>query len=67
MEREVLQLIAAQGAFAILFTYLLFYILKENSKREENYQLIIKKLSNSLPKIEKTILSINNMLKNDRN
>lgn len=38
MESEIFKLIATQGGFAILFSYLLFYVLKENSKREDNYQ-----------------------------
>lgn len=55
MEDNIFQLLATQGAFAILFCYLLFYVLKENSTREQNYQKIIKDLSDSLPDIKKDI------------
>lgn len=35
METEMLKLAASQGFFAVLFTGLLFYVLKENAKRED--------------------------------
>ena len=63
MENDVLQLVVSQGAFAVLFCYLLFYVLKENSKREGNYQEILKDLSNSIPEIQKDIEKINEKLK----
>lgn len=55
MENEVFKLIATQGAFALLFSYLLFYVLKENSKREKNYQQLIEKLSKYLPVIDNNL------------
>lgn len=58
MESDVLKLIATQGAFAILFSYLLFYVLKENSKRETNYQNIITELTSVLPTIKQDIEEI---------
>lgn len=64
MESNIIQLVATQGGFAILFSYLLFYVLKENSKREENYQEIIKKFSDSLPEIKEEIETLNSKLKN---
>ncbi|CAM3017905.1 BhlA/UviB family holin-like peptide [Hathewaya histolytica] len=45
MENQILKYLLTQGAFAGLFTYLLFYVLKENSNRENNYQNIIQKLT----------------------
>jgi hypothetical protein len=63
MEANIIQLLATQGGFAVLFCYLLFYVLKENSKREENYQEIIKNFSDSLPEIENNIEEIQNTLK----
>ena len=33
------------GPFAVLFAWLLYYTMKENSKRETNYQAIIAKLT----------------------
>ncbi|WP_310939708.1 BhlA/UviB family holin-like peptide [Clostridium sp. SHJSY1] len=61
-EENIIQLLATQGGFAILFCYLLFYVLKENSKREANYQEIIKNFSNSLPDIKEDIENLNNKL-----
>lgn len=55
MENEILKLVATQGIFAILFSYLLFYVLKENSKREQKYQKIIQNFSDYLPSIESNI------------
>ena len=45
MESEVMKYLLGQGVFAVLFGYLLFYVLKENSKREEKYQDIIQNLT----------------------
>ncbi|QAA30781.1 BhlA/UviB family holin-like peptide [Clostridium manihotivorum] len=58
MENEILRLLATQGAFALLFCYLLFYVLKENSKREGNYQNIIQELTGTLPIIKGDIEEI---------
>jgi hypothetical protein len=58
MENEILKLLATQGAFAILFSYLLFYVLKENSARENNYQNIIKELTGILPGLKQDIEDI---------
>jgi hypothetical protein len=65
IENEIIKLIATQGAFAILFSYLLFYVLKENSKREKNYQKIIKELSDSIPTIKNGILEIIKKIKKE--
>lgn len=43
MEGEILKLMATQGVFAILFCYLLFYVLKNNKEREEKMQITIDK------------------------
>ena len=48
MENEVIKMVASYGIFAILFVYLLFYVLKENSKREGKYQEIIADLTQRL-------------------
>ncbi|MBU3194962.1 BhlA/UviB family holin-like peptide [Clostridium algidicarnis] len=58
MENQILKLVASQGAFAILFCYLLFYVLKENSKRENNYQTIIQELTGLLPTIKNDVEAI---------
>ncbi len=48
MENEVLQLAASQGLWAVMFVGLLFYVLKENSSREEKFQDIISNLTERL-------------------
>lgn len=62
MDSELFKLMATQGAFAILFSYLLYYVLKENSKRENNYQSIIQELTELLPKIKEDVEDIKEKL-----
>lgn len=64
MEGEIFKLIATQGGFEILFSYLLFYVLKENSKREDNYQSIIQELTELLTTIKKDVEDIKSNLNN---
>jgi len=52
MENEVIQLAASQGLWAMLFVCLLFYVLKENSKREQSFQDIILALTEKLDTLE---------------
>lgn len=66
MEQNILKLIISQGVFAVLFVYLLFYVLKENSKREANYQEIVDKLSSSLPSIEEKLDNISKQINNTK-
>lgn len=63
LEQSLVKLIVSQGIFAVLFVYLLFYVLKENSKRENNYQKIVTQLSNYFPNIEEKLDNISNQLK----
>lgn len=35
MEQEIIRLATSQGLWAVLFVALLFYVLRENAKREE--------------------------------
>lgn len=44
MEASIFKLVISQGIFAVLFVYLLFYILKENNKREKDYQNLVKEI-----------------------
>ncbi|MGU8655255.1 BhlA/UviB family holin-like peptide [Clostridium perfringens] len=62
MDGELFKLMATQGAFAILFSYLLFYVLKENSKREDKYQNIIEEFTELLPKIKEDVEDIKEKL-----
>ena len=48
MQPEIIKEFGQFGIFAALFVWLLFYVLKENSKREEKYQDCIKTLSETL-------------------
>ncbi|ACT33680.1 hypothetical protein G8S49_08110 [Clostridium botulinum C] len=59
MENEILKLASSQGIWAALSVVLIFYILKAQEKRdlkqeqrEENYQSIIKNLTDNLHLIE---------------
>ena len=59
MDSELFNFLTTQGIFALLFGYLLLYILKQNQIREENYQKIIEVLptiKNDLEDIKKQIL-----------
>ena len=62
MDGELFKLMSTQGAFAILFSYLLFYVLKENSKREDKYQNIIEEFTELLPKIKEDVEDIKEKL-----
>lgn len=60
MDTELFNFLTSQGIFALLFGYLLFYVLKQNQVREENYQNIIKQLSDTLPEIQNDLEDIKN-------
>lgn len=60
IEASILKLILSQGIFAVLFVYVLLYVLKENSTREQNYQKMVDLLTNKLPDIEE---KLNELLK----
>ncbi|WP_066869744.1 BhlA/UviB family holin-like peptide [Clostridium mediterraneense] len=62
MDQGIIKLIVSQGIFAVLFVYLLFYVLKENNAREENYQKIVNELANTLPHIEQKLADIDKKL-----
>lgn len=48
IEQEILKIAASQGLWAVLFVALLFWVLRENARREERYQTIIESLSEKL-------------------
>ncbi|NKF05378.1 bacteriocin [Clostridium gasigenes] len=52
MNSELFNFLTTQGVFALLFGYLLLYVLKQNQIREENYQKIIQQLNELLPQIK---------------
>jgi hypothetical protein len=52
VENKIVEVLATQGPFVILFVYLLFYVLKQNAKREGQYQDTINKLADRLAVVE---------------
>ena len=58
MDSELFIFLTTQGIFALLFGYLLLYILKQNQIREENYQKIIQQLNEVLPTIKNDLEDI---------
>ena len=63
MSTEIVNFFISQGVFAVLFGYLLLYVLKENSSREARYQDLLEELTNLLPDIKQDITSIKETLK----
>lgn len=62
MEKALLDVLLNNGVFALLFGYLLLYVLKQNQVREENYQKIIQNLNDVLPKIKDELENIREQL-----
>ena len=62
MNSELFNFLTTQGVFALLFGYLFIYVLKQNQIREENYQTIVKQLSNTLPEIKEDLEEIKKQL-----
>lgn len=63
MSTEIINFFISQGVFAVLFGYLLLYVLKENSIRETKYQELLHELTDLLPEIKQDISSIKDTLK----
>ena len=61
MDSELFNFLTTQGIIALLFGYLLLYILKQNQIREENYQKIIQQLNEVLPTIKNDLENIKNI------
>ena len=62
MNNELFNFLTSQGIFALLFSYLLLYVLKQNQIHEENYQKIIQQLSNTLPEMQNDLEDIKNQI-----
>jgi hypothetical protein len=45
VEQEIIKVAATQGLWALLFVALLFWVLRENAKREDNYQQLLQDLT----------------------
>ena len=63
MSTEIINFFISQGIFAVLFGYLLLYVLKENSIRESKYQELLHEFTDLLPEIKQDISSIKESLK----
>jgi hypothetical protein len=55
MSEEIIKLAANQGLWAVLAVVLLFYVLKQNEKREMGYQNIIKENQSIIGKLSDTV------------
>jgi len=58
MENELIKYAASQGIFAALFAALLFYVLKENSRREERLMEFFNVMSEKLSTIDGKLNSV---------
>lgn len=70
MEDEILKLASTQGIWSVLSIFLIFYIIKtqkifneKQSNRENNYQILIKDLTDRLKVTEKIYKEIKNIKK----
>ena len=53
LEQEIIKLVLSQGVFAVLFVWLLFFVLRENSKREERLLKCLEVLGEKYDMIDK--------------
>lgn len=60
MEGEIIRLIASQGAFALLFTYLLFHVLKTSAQREERLMDFFQDITTKMTAITQQLETISN-------
>lgn len=64
MENDIIKMVVGYGVFAVLFCYLLFYVLKENSKREANYQSMLKENQEIIKEMTNKISIVENIQEN---
>lgn len=69
MNEKIVNFILSQGIWTILSFFLIYYVIKvqekrelQQSKREDNYQLIITQLTDKFELINSNILEIKNKL-----
>jgi hypothetical protein len=65
VDTELFKILTTEGIFTLLFVYLLFYTLKQNQIREENYQKIIQQVNEILLTIKDDLEDIKNGLHKD--
>lgn len=65
MENELIKVFSSQGAWALLFLFMLMYVLKTTGEREKRYQGLLDKLAekfNVVEDIENDVKEIKNKL-----
>lgn len=62
MEDELIKIVTSQGIWAVLSVFLIFYILKAQEKREDNYQKIISELTEELKIISQSNKNVKKLL-----
>lgn len=66
MWTDIFEVALKSGIFAVLFVFLLFYVLKDSRKREQKYQDTIEKLSNHIDvvkDVKKDVIDIKRALR----
>lgn len=62
MDSALIKFVVSQGIFAVLFCYLLMYVLKQNGVREDAYQKLVNNLVQTLPLIKEELDEIKDKL-----
>lgn len=62
MDSALIKFVVSQGIFAVLFCYLLMYVLKQNGVREDAYQKLVNNLVQTLPLIKEELGEIKDKL-----
>ncbi|MGM0836057.1 MAG: BhlA/UviB family holin-like peptide [Bacillota bacterium] len=64
MEAEVFKIFLTQGPFALLFVWLLFYVMKTNSEREKRLHGLLEKFSEKYDVVIDELRHIKNRIGN---
>lgn len=64
MEAEVFKIFLTQGPFALLFVWLLFYVMKTNSEREKRLHGLLEKFSEKYDVVIDELRHIKNRMGN---
>lgn len=60
MEQETIKLVATQGPYAALFVALLFYVLRENARREDRLLRCLEVLGEKYDILDKRVERVEN-------
>lgn len=58
MEQEIIKMVASQGPYAALFVALLFYVLRENARREDRLLKCLEVLGEKYDILDKRVESV---------